>query len=95
MAELLQQPKHKPENGFENMGKPVPMFRREAAYTALKEMGVASADERFACIGAMAEALARDEPYNAMAAGMRYVDLTGTYRLMATLLVALQPDPTP
>jgi hypothetical protein len=30
--------------------------------------------------------LERDDPYGAMSDAMKYVDLTGTYRLMAALL---------
>lgn len=93
MAQFLNQPKAKPMSGFENMGKPVPMFRREAANSMLKSIGIESADERFSCIQGMADALARDHPYEAMAAGMRYVDMTGTYMLLAVLLASPEPIP--
>ena len=67
------------------MGKPVPYERRQRAYEAAKSMGL-DADSSFMAVDGMAEQLRRDKPYEAMQVGMRYVDLTGTYRLMATLL---------
>jgi hypothetical protein len=67
------------------MGKPLSFSARQAAFEHALAMGCDRA-AAFECIGAMADALQRDEPYNAMTAGMRFVDLTGTYRLMAVLL---------
>jgi len=74
------------QHGFAAMGQPVPMFRRQAALDHLEQMGVDNGIRRRLCVGEMVEALERDRPYDAMAAGMRFVDLTGTYRLMAVLL---------
>ena len=92
MAEFLNQPK--PEKldlgegaGFDAMGKKVPFYRQEAGYKTCKEIGL-DTDEAHAAVSSMAEALSRDEPYNALNAGMVYLDLTGTYRLMAVLLTA-------
>ena len=78
------------DRGFAAMGKPVPFFRRQAGYEHCRQMGCSS-DAAFAAVNAMSEALKRDEPYNAMAAGMKYLDLIGTYRLMAVLLTASNP----
>lgn len=75
-----------PGSGFDAMGKPVPTSRRTAALRHCKEMGIADTGRAWECVGAVADQLERDHPYEAMATGMRYLDLTGTYRLMAVLL---------
>ncbi len=95
MAEFLNKKKEPavdmgPDTGFDAMGKPIPFYRREAGYQAARSMGVSSEDA-FAVVNAMCPPLERDEPYGAMEAGMKYVDLTGTYRMMATLLAAEKP----
>jgi hypothetical protein len=74
------------ESGFDAMGKPIPAFRKEAAYQQAKEMGVDSADDRMSLVNSVSEHLERDHPYEAQAAAMQYLDLTGAYRLMAVLL---------
>jgi hypothetical protein len=87
--------------GFEAMGKPVPTERREAAYQALKEMAPeAKNSERWSLVERVADQLERDQPYKAIEEatdageyghggqpGLR-LDLTGAYRLLATLLAA-------
>lgn len=73
------------------MGKPVPFYRRQAGYDTCREMGLTSEDA-YSAVGVMSDQLERDEPYGAMEEGMRYVDLTGTYRLMAVLLTAPQRE---
>lgn len=78
------------DDGFAAMGKPVPMYRRTAALSHARDMGLGT-DEAWRCVGELVNKLERDEPYDAMAAGMKYVDLTGTYRLMAVLLTAPAP----
>jgi hypothetical protein len=50
-------------------------------------MGLNSA-RAWECVSSIANQLERDKPYEAQAAGMRFLDLTGTYRLMAVLLTA-------
>jgi hypothetical protein len=90
MAEFLGQTRppsteYEKGSGFDAMGKPVPQARRQAAYEQCKLMGIKSSVDAWTCVGTMANALERDEPYNAMKAGMVYLDLTGTYRLMAYL----------
>lgn len=87
MAEHLHQ-RIKPELDFFNqMGKPLPEAARTSAYKACKAMGLNSA-KAWSCVQEVAEQLERDHPYEAQAAGMRYLDLTGTYRLFAVLLAA-------
>jgi hypothetical protein len=50
-------------------------------------MGLNSA-RAWECVSSIANQLEHDKPYEAQAAGMRFLDLTGTYRLMAVLLTA-------
>lgn len=77
-------------DGFNAMGHPVPFWRKQIAYEHAKDMGCDETNA-FAVVGGMSEQLERDEPYAAMEAGMRHLDLTGTYRLMAVLLTAQKP----
>jgi hypothetical protein len=89
MAEHLNQDKsHEPayEDGMNNMGKPIPDYRREEAYRQCKEMGLDSADA-MACVSETAEQLERDKPYEAQGRAMKYIDLTGAYRIFAVLLI--------
>jgi hypothetical protein len=90
MAEHLGQDKsHEPvyEDGMNNMGKPIPDFRRDNAYHDCKAMGLGSADA-MAAVSECAEQLERDKPYEAQGRAMKYLDLTGAYRLFAVLLVS-------
>ncbi len=73
------------DSGFAAFGKPVPMERMTDALKHIRAMGIVNAEAAWECIGQMSEAIARDEPYQAMGIGMHYVDLTGTYRLLAVL----------
>lgn len=75
-------------SGFDAMGKPVPLHRRTAALHHCKQMGLNDVEDAWTCVGQMSEQLERDKPYEAMAVGMKYLDLIGTYRLMAVLLTA-------
>lgn len=72
---------------FNNMGKSIPAARRRAAYEWLRspERGF---DQHCAynLVGAMAEQLERDKPFEAKMATFGKLDLTGTYRLIAILL---------
>ena len=70
---------------FNNMGKPLGCDARTAAYKHCLEMGLNSA-KAWECVGGIAEQLERDEPYHAQAHGMKFLDLIGTYRIMAVLL---------
>lgn len=74
--------------GFDAMGKPIPAYRKEAGDRTCKAMGITDPEIRWSVVAMMSEQLARDNPYGALEAGMKYLDLTGTYRLMAVLLTA-------
>lgn len=85
MAEHLNQ-KIEPEiSGFNKMGKPLGENARSEAYKHCKAIGLNSA-KAWECVQAVASQLERDQPYEAQAAGMKFLDLTGTYRLFAVLL---------
>jgi hypothetical protein len=92
MAEFIKKPRRSDlatqvegDSGFAAFGKTVPTERRSAALNHIRDMGILNSEAAWECIGQMSEAITRDEPYEAMAVGMRYVDLTGVYRLMAVL----------
>lgn len=90
MAEHLNQPKPDMDDGLNAMGKPIPLYRREAALKHAKAMGLRG-PEAWAVVGSVADSLERDEPYDAQRKAMVYLDLTGAYRLMAVLLTAPEP----
>lgn len=81
---------------FDAMGHPVPAERVSAAYKAAKEMGLGTQDA-MRVVGYMTDAIERDDPYRALkdsSAGFvadagegvnALLDLTGRYRLLATL----------
>jgi len=77
--------------GMAAMGRPVPAFRKQAGYEAAKDMGLGT-EAAFSVVASMSECLERDLPYEAMAAGMKRLDLTGTYRLMAYLLTGEEKE---
>lgn len=85
MAEHLNQQVEPELSPFNNMGKPLAMQARKVAYEHCIAMGLSSA-RAWECVGAVANSLERDEPYDAQAAGMKFLDLTGVYRLFAVLL---------
>jgi hypothetical protein len=87
MAEHLNQRVEPAMDPFSAMGTPIPANARQAGYEACKAMGLGSA-RSWECVGAVAEQLERDKPYEAQGAAMKFLDLTGAYRLMATLLAA-------
>jgi len=91
MAEHLGQkkpPKMKsgPNEGFNAMGKAIPIHRKKTADLHLKDMGIKDAEDRFRCIAMVSARLEHDDPYGAQHDAMKYLDLTGAYRLMAVLL---------
>lgn len=91
MAEHIGRPAPGPVAGFENIGKPVPVYRREAAYNTLKSIGVKNSATRWQAVASMADRLERDNPLGCVSEGMRVMDLTATYRVMAVLLTAPEP----
>lgn len=70
-----------------NMGKPIGEESRTAAYKMLGNIGVKMKVDRYFCVRETAEALERDKPFRAQQIAMKYVDITGSYRLFAELLV--------
>ena len=99
MAEFIGQEKpeslkddYGPDEGFNAFGKPVPIYRKQAAFAHCKAMGLTDFEEMWRCIETMSIKIERDEPYDAIGAGMVYLDLTGTYRLLAVLCTARKAD---
>lgn len=92
MAEFLEQPKQEPsqavKDGFNRMGHPIGFDARQVGYEHCVAMGITDKATAMQCVQQVSEMLERDKPYEAMAAGMRHLDLTGTYRLFAVLLTA-------
>lgn len=76
--------------GFNAMGQPIPLARRQAAYETCQSIGLTDREEMMRCVTGMAEQLERDKPFEAQQIAMQHVDLTGAYRLMAVLLT--DPD---
>ena len=72
-----------PSSGFAAMGKPIPNDRKQRAYDAAKSIGV---KDCWGLVAGMSEHLERDKPYEAMESAKKHIDLTGAYRIMATLL---------
>lgn len=91
-AEFMQQHVEPPLDGFARMGQPIGSAPRAAAYEHAKQMGITDRARAWEVVNTVAEQLARDKPYEAMAAGMKFLDLTGTYRLMAVLLTTPEVD---
>lgn len=81
------------DSGFAAFGKPVSTERRSEALKHIREMGIANNADAWECIGNMSGAIERDQPYECVGIGMRYVDLTGTYRLMAVLCADASNEP--
>lgn len=73
-------------SGTDAMGRPIPENRKQAAYNLCRKDFGLDAGAAFELTGSMADKLSRDKPYEAMAAAQAHLDLTGVYRLMATLL---------
>lgn len=92
MAEFLNQKKEPEIDAMNAMGKPIPPKAREAGYETCKEMGLNQA-QAWECTQAVSEQLERDQPYEAMAKGMQFLDLTGTYRLFAVILASAASNP--
>lgn len=83
-AEFLGQAPHEPY-GMGAMGKPISFGRRQAGYDHCLDMGLKS-ELAWQAVQDTAQQLERDKPYEAMQASMRFLDMTGTYRLIAALL---------
>ncbi len=75
------------DEGLGMMGKPISFAARQVGFDHCIAMGLKS-KMAMPCVQEVSGQLERDKPYEAMAAGMKYLDLTGTYRLFAVLLCA-------
>ena len=80
-----KQPMAEP-SAMNNIGKPIDEDHRQSGDDALKDMGVSCSGSRWDCVQGVCDSLERDKPHEAMKKAMRYVDVTGAYRLFATLL---------
>ncbi len=80
-----RQPKAEP-SPFDAIGKPISAESREHGNRELKAMGIKSSGDRWDCVEIVANKLERDNPHEAMKSAMKYVDVTGAYRLFASLL---------
>jgi hypothetical protein len=73
-------------SGFAAMGLPVPFSRRQRAYDWLvHDIGLTS-ECAFALVDILSYQLEKDKPFEAMESARRSLDLTGAYRLLATLI---------
>ena len=84
-AEFMNQKVDPPLSGMNAMGKPIPFNRKQVAYEHCKAMGLDEA-RSYEVVNGMSEQLGKDKPYEAMEYGMKFLDLIGTYRVMACLL---------
>jgi hypothetical protein len=72
------------------MGHPIPSEGREAGYRACREMGLNGA-EAWELTGRVASCMERDQPYEAERIALALpLDVTGYYRLAATLLASVE-----
>jgi hypothetical protein len=58
-------------------------------------MGLTDTAKATGVVNRMAEAIERDQPYEALEAATAYLDITGAYRLLAALCVAEDPTAVP
>jgi hypothetical protein len=84
---VLKQRESEGPDPFGMMGKPLDFQVRGEAYKHCLQMGL-SGPNAMRCVNEVADRLERDQPYEAMEAGMVYLDLTGVYRILAALLAA-------
>lgn len=75
---------------FNAMGRPIPPAGREAAFDAARAMGLDTGDA-WEVTGKVARALEDDAPLRAQQAGLAHLDLTGYYRMAATMLAYVAP----
>lgn len=85
MAEHLNQAKEQPLSALNCIGKPVSEEARQKAYEECKEIGLSS-EEAWLAVKGIAEQIERDKPFEAQRIGMKYLDLTGYYRVLARML---------
>jgi hypothetical protein len=68
------------------IGRPISFKVRDAGFQHVRDMGITDTSIGVNCVNEVANLLERDKPFEAMHAGMKYLDLTGVYRLFAVLL---------
>lgn len=85
MAEFLNAKKPEALSGMDLIGHSIPLQRRQRGYNAARDIGLKPEDAE-ACVSGMVDAYERDKPYEAQQHSMKFVDLTGHYRLMAEIL---------
>lgn len=72
------------------LGHPIPDEGRQAGYEFVREVGL-EAGEAWELVGKVARALEDDEPFRAQKVALASrLDLTGYYRLAATLLSTVE-----
>lgn len=74
--------------GFNALGHPVPATRKKAGYELCIKMGIQDKDVVWQLIEDLARLIEGDKPFEAQEHGLKHLDLTGYYRLMAVLLSA-------
>lgn len=77
-------------SGLGAMGHPIPAYRRQAGYDFCRSLGLTQ-ERATEAVSGVAGQLERDEPYYALELGMKFLDLTGAYRLFAILLTGSKP----
>ena len=68
------------------MGRPISFMARDMGLKHVRDMGITDTKIGMNCVNEVANFLERDEPFQAMNTGLKYLDLTGVYRLFAVLL---------
>jgi hypothetical protein len=86
-AQFMNQQVEPPMDGFNAMGHPIPYARQQAGFETCIDMGLDKA-RAYEVVAAVSEQLKRDKPYEALEQGCKFLDLVGSYRLMAVLLTA-------
>lgn len=75
--------------GFDAMGRRVPEYRKAAALNHLRDMNPnLDTEAEMTLVGKVATAIENDDPFSALDTAQDHLDLTGAYRLLATLCTA-------
>lgn len=80
-------------NPFDALGRPIPSEGRESAYRFLRETCRMDSGPAWELVGKVSRALEDDQPARAQRTGLEMMDsdLTGYFRLAATLLASVEP----
>ena len=68
------------------LGKEIPAERRQRAYNWLRNEINLDQQDTYSVVSYISDSLERDQPYGAINEARKYLDLTGSYRLLAILL---------